>query len=164
MIQAIPRAKTTQSDLFESVFLQEFIQQVRQQDTSGNYANCDDRLLVRSLLFPSESEKINHGIDPLTDLRVSAFYRAIAIVIERETGYITETFINLTSKKLSSALIFCGGVLVVYQIIRKLELFGFESIDKLTFEGSMLITNALAKASQYLDYSPQEEQNFLHNY
>ena len=163
MIQTIARVKTTESDLFERVFLQEFIQQVRQQDTCGTFSNCDDRLLVRSLLFPSKSEKENHEIDPLTNLRVSAFYRAIATIIERETGYITETFINLTSKKLSSALIFCGGVLVVYQIIRKLELFGFESIDKLAFEGSVLITNALAKASQYLDYSPQIEPTFQHN-
>ncbi len=163
MIQAFAQQNPTESDLFESVFLKEFIQQVRQQDTRGIYSNCDDRLLVRSVLFPAKSKKDNQNIDPLTNLLVSAFYRAIAKIIERETGYLTETFINLTSNKLSSALIFCGGVLVVYQIIRKLELFGFESIDKLTFEGSMLITNALAKANQYLDCSPKIEPGFQHN-
>lgn len=151
MIQVFERAKTTQFDLFESAFLQEFVQQVRVQDTLGTFSNYDDRMLVRSVLFASQSEQENNEIDPLTNLRISAFFQAIAKIIERETGHITETFINITSKKLSSGLVFCGGVLVVYQIIRKLELFQFESIDKLTFEGSMLITNALAKASQYLD-------------
>ncbi|MGF1485689.1 MAG: DUF269 domain-containing protein [Prochloraceae cyanobacterium] len=154
MIQAIELAETKQSDLFEGVFLQEFVRQVRHRDTRGIFSNCDDLMLVSSLLFTSESERENKDIDLLTNLRVSAFFWAVATIIERETGHMTETFINLTSKKLSSALVFCGGVLVVYQIIRKLELFEFESIDGLTFRASMLITNALAKAGQYLDCTP----------
>ncbi|MGK7914357.1 MAG: DUF269 domain-containing protein [Prochloraceae cyanobacterium] len=155
--------KIKQPGIFEGIFLQELVRQIRAEDTSGIYQKYDNEALLKSLMSPADKEQKNSEIAPLTRLRVSAFYRALAIGIEKRTGHSTETFINLTSKKFSSALVFCGGVLVVYQILKKVEFFGFESLEQLSFEAGRLIETAVGKAGLYLDFPGQISNNFQQN-
>jgi probable nitrogen fixation protein len=80
---------------------------------------------------------------------VSAFYCAIAAIIERETGQITEVFINLSSQSISSALICCGNLLVINELLPKASSFGFDSVEKLVDEADKLIQSAMTRIEQF---------------
>jgi probable nitrogen fixation protein len=80
---------------------------------------------------------------------VSAFYYAIATIIERETGQITEVFINLSSQSISSALICCGNLLVINELLTKASSFGFDSIEKLVDEADKLIQSAMTRIEKF---------------
>ncbi|MDJ0713113.1 MAG: DUF269 domain-containing protein [Prochloraceae cyanobacterium] len=141
------------------MFLQEFLNQIRLQEP--NYH--PQEVTLESFIVPSSESGKSSDINPSTRLRISAFYSAVAAIIEKRTGHITETFVNIANQKLSSALVFCGGVLVVYDIIKKAEDFGFESRENLAWEGERLIQNALAKAGHYLDFSQEINPSFQQN-
>ena len=158
-MRQITTFKTPETPEFSSMFLQEFLKQIHLQEPSY-YTN---ELPLESLIVPSSESRKSSDIHPSTHLRISAFYSAVAAIIEKRTGHITETFVNVANQKLSSALVFCGGVLVVYEIIKKAEDFGFESRENLAWEGEKLIQNALAKAGHYLDFSQAINHNFQQN-
>ncbi|MEM9540520.1 MAG: DUF269 domain-containing protein [Cyanobacteria bacterium P01_E01_bin.42] len=139
--------------IYDRPFLQELARQVRLRDTSGIYRDWSNELMLQSLIATSdrEYEAIAGGeIDTLSQLRISAFYHAIAATIEKEIGEMTETFLNLHHCDSNSALIFCGRVLVVLDLFKRIVDFGFDSLERLVAEGERLIVNATHKASRYL--------------
>ena len=83
---------------------------------------------------------------------VNAFYNAIAVIIKRKTGYNTDAFIHLKNKEFSSAVICCGGVLVLYSLIWGYRSFNFLSLQELIESAETSINNAVNKASCYLDF------------
>ena len=87
--------------------------------------------------------------------QLSAFYHAIATQLERETGQMTETFINLNPAGLGWVLIFCNRILVISQFIPNAQRFQFKSLDHLVQEGENNVQEALEVAKSYFDFSPQ---------
>lgn len=126
-------------------FLQELITQIRQSDTFNKYENCTDDLLINQLIFSSNKS--------LNQIFPRAFYQATGVIIERKTGYPTNTFVHLKDKKLSSAVICCGGVIVLSSLIWEYLSFASVSLPNLIEYAETVIDDALAKASQYLDIS-----------
>lgn len=141
----IPKAKSV-----EYPFVRELIRQFRLLDRANIYSyQSSDSLLQSWLVTGKKSNLKSLEIDQLTKLRVSAFYHAIATVIERETGQITEVFINLSSQSISSALICCGNLLVINELLPKVSDFGFDSVEKLVDEADKLIQSALTRIEQF---------------
>ncbi|MGK7896774.1 MAG: DUF269 domain-containing protein, partial [Xenococcus sp. (in: cyanobacteria)] len=102
---------------FKHPFIQELIKQIRLADSFGQYSDWSDELLIEQLIISSGRETFsskNLNFETLNQLLTKAFYKAIGTIIESKTGHSTEIFINLTSKEFSSAVISCGGVLVLY--------------------------------------------------
>jgi probable nitrogen fixation protein len=131
-------------------FIGELIHQFRLQDTEGNYRGYSDESLLQSWVTPAKRQGAkNPKIDRCSQLRVSAFYRAIATFIERETGQLTRIFLNLSHQGASSALICCGNLLVMNEILPKIHGFGFDSIDKLVTEAEKLIDSAVTRIHQF---------------
>lgn len=146
--------------IHQSVFLRKLVQQMRFHDTNGIYDHCPDSTLLQSLIIPAGTlcpvESARRYADPcaiapLTRLQVSAFYHAIAAEVETITGQVTQIFINLGHSELSSALIFCGNLLVLSQLLRQVNCFGFESIETLKQEGEQMVKKAVTKAYQYFN-------------
>lgn len=139
---------------FSELFLQELIEQFHLQDQNKVYRNCSDRLVLE-FFINSERQKLktltNFNLDYLNQLLISAFYQAIAKLIGQKSGYSTQAFVHLKNKEFSSAVVFCGGVLVVYSLIWGKRKYGFDSIKKLLEEAEQMIEIAMAKASLYLD-------------
>lgn len=126
-------------------FLQELIRQIRQSDTCNKYENYTDDMLINQLIIPSNCS--------INQIFTRAFYQATGVIIERKTGYPTNTFVHLKDKKLSSAVICCGGVIVLSSVIREYLNFACLSLTSLIEYAETIIDYALAKASQYLDIS-----------
>jgi probable nitrogen fixation protein len=145
---------TSQFQEFDHPFLDELVRQFRLQDTTSHYQNWSDESVLKSLILSSDSSRNRHvrkgEIDLLTRLRVSAYYYAIAAQIERETGQLSEIFINLSNQGLSSALVCCGHLLVISELLQKVGCFGFESLDNLINEAEQLILRAVARVRQFI--------------
>ena len=136
-------------------FLQELIEQVRLADTFSKYREWSDELLVAELVVSLKREAVsskNLNLDPLNQLLTNAFYQAIGNNIEQKTGHKTETYIHIRNKEFSSAVIFCGGVLVLNSLIWGYRSFGFLSLQELIETAENCISEAVIKASYYLDF------------
>lgn len=138
-------------------FLQELIKQIRLADTCNLYDLWSDELLLEQLIISLEKEKEEHSsknlnLDPLNQLLTTAFYKAIASSIASQTRQNTEAFIHLRNKEFSSAVVFCGGVLVLYSLIWGYRSFGFISLQELIESAEKNISEAVIKAKHYLDF------------
>ncbi len=136
-------------------FLQELIEQIRISDSYDKYSDWSDELLVDRLIISLEPGTVaakNLNLDPLHQLLTNAFYHAIGNHIERKTGHTTETYIHVRNKEFSSAVIFCGGVLVLNSLISGYKGFRFISLQELIELAENNIREAVIKASHYLDF------------
>jgi probable nitrogen fixation protein len=135
-------------------FLTEVIRQFRLLDRSEIYQNLpDDSLLDRFLIPPNSDCHIwgDLGIDPLSKMRLWAFYGAVAAEVERETGKLAQLFVNLSRGGLSSVLVSCGKLLVVFDLIQQVNCFGFESAEQLIESGEKIAASAIFKTKQHCD-------------
>ena len=136
---------------FKHPFLQELIKQIRLVDTCNKYRDWPDQLLIEQLIISSDREAFlskNLNFETLNQLLTNAFYKAIGAIIERKTGHTTEIFVHLTSKEFSSAVISCGGVLVLYSLIWGYRSLSFLSLSELIESAETNIRNAVTKASR----------------
>jgi probable nitrogen fixation protein len=141
----VPKTKSV-----EYPFIKELIGQFRLLDRANIYSyQSSDSLLQSWLVTVKKSNLKSLEIDQLTKLRVLAFYHAIATVIERETGQITQIFINLSDQSISSALICCGNLLVINELLPKVSDFGFDSTERLVGKAEQLIQSALTRIEQF---------------
>ena len=155
MSQALTLQKPPQLNEFQHPFIQELIRQIRLADILRKYKNWSDELLVARLILSPEREKLsakNLNLDSLNQLLTSAFYKAVGTTIEKKTGHLTETYIHLKGKEFSSAVIFCGGVLVLYSLIWGYRSLSFISLQELIESAETNICHAVNKASHYLDF------------
>ena len=156
MSQVLSLEETNQNVKVNHPFLAELIQQIRLTDTLGKYLHWSDETLVKQLIIsrPKEATYANNlNFDPLNQLLINAFYHAMGVTIEKITGHTTETFVNLKGKELNSAVISCGGVLVLSALIWGCGSFGFISLQELIESAEANIQFAVTKASHYLDFT-----------
>lgn len=128
-----------------SVFLQEFLHQVRLLDTTGSYATwSQERLLC--FLF----EKCDTCVCPLVDVITRAFYEAAAATIARVTGKATNAIVA-SDRSPGTAMLFCGCLMVSFEIIDRVRPVYFSSIEAAIESGERLVNAALDVAQRYFD-------------
>ena len=155
MNQTLLLEKPSQFSILKHYFLQELIKQIRLADTFGKYVHWTDALLLEQLIVSIDKEKHSHknlNFDPLNQLLTNTFFQAIGSRIEKQTGQTTETFVHLRNKEFSSAVISCGGVLVLYSLIWGYQSFGFFSLQELIESAEKNIREAVIKTSHYFDF------------
>jgi probable nitrogen fixation protein len=150
----------------DTPFLQELVQQIRKRDIDGIYRDVTNETLLQFLLFSQQSHQLRlDGIaggeneDSFDRQRIANFYHTVAARLERETGQIVQTFINLDREKPGWVLIFCGRLLVLSDILRNAQHFGFDSLEKLAIEGEKITQSALELARSYLDLPSNLQQS-----
>ena len=155
MSSVLIREKSSQASKYKNAFLTELIKQIRLADTFSKYLDWSNELLIEQLIVSLDKEEHsnkNLNLDPLNQLLTNAFYNAIGVMIEKRSGHSTETYVHLRNKEFSSAVISCGGVLVLYSLIWGYQSFGFLSLQELIESATTDINNAVTKASHYLDF------------
>ena len=157
---AIEKSKNV--GIVESPFLAELVRQVRLQDRSGIYSSWSNELLLKSFVIPGDSCQlpIDSPGNYLTNLGISAFYHAVAAIVEKETGQLAQIFINLSHQGLSSALVCCGPLLVVSRLLRDGQEVGFDSLETLAKVGEEIAQKAISKVRQYFDFSASNSTRF----
>lgn len=101
-------------------------------------------------------------IQPLDELAISEvepqqlwsnFYHAVAAVLERKTGQISEVFLNFGSPLGGSVHVCCGSLVVTSKLLPDVETNKFDSVGDLVAEGEFVVGKALDLACSYFDCS-----------
>lgn len=143
---------TTTEEIIAKPFLQELVKQIRGQDSYGTYRTWSDELILKPYIVSKERKRqisVEGEVDPITKARIMAFYRAIAALIEKETGLLGQVVIDLSHEGFGWALVFCGRLLVVAKTLRDAQRFGFDSLEKLNAEADKIVQKGLDLAQRY---------------
>lgn len=143
---------TASSEVINSPFIQAIVQQIRGQDAYGVYRNWSDELVLKPFIVSKQKKReisVQDEIDPITQSRIIAFYRAIAARIEQETGLLSQVVVDLSHEGFGWALVFAGRLLLVVKTLRDAHRFGFESLEKLAEEGEKLVTKGIDLAKKF---------------
>lgn len=144
--------ETTTNDITSKPLLQEIVRQIRGQDTYGVYRSWSDELVLKPFVVTKEKKRqisIEGEVDPVTKARIMAYFRAIAIRIEKETGLLGQVVVDLSHEGFGWALVFGGRLLVVAKTLRDAQRFGFDSFEKLEAEGEKLVQKGIELARRY---------------
>jgi probable nitrogen fixation protein len=143
---------TTASEVQNSPLLKAIVQQIRGQDPYGVYRSWSDELLLKPFIVSKQKKReisVEGEVDPLTQGRIVAFYRAIAARIEQETGLLSQVVIDLSHEGFGWALVFAGRLLLVSKTLRDAHRFGFESLEKLVEEGEKFVEKGVDLAQRF---------------
>ncbi|MCL1490971.1 MAG: NifX-associated nitrogen fixation protein [Pseudanabaena sp. Salubria-1] len=136
----------------QSPFLQALVQQIRVNDGYGTYRNWADELLLKPFILTKQQKRkisVDGEVDPITKSRVFAFYRAIALRIEQQSGLLCQVVVDLSHEGFGWALIFSGRLLVTTRTLRDAQRFGFDSLEKLGEEGEKLAQKGVEYAINF---------------
>ncbi|MEA5583532.1 NifX-associated nitrogen fixation protein [Nodularia harveyana UHCC-0300] len=137
-----------------SPFLTTLVQQIRGQDTYGVYRNWSDELILKPFVVTKQKKReisLEGEVDPITQARIMAFFRAVAAAIEQETGLISQVVINLTHEGFGWALVFSGRLLLAKKAMRDAHRFGFESLEKLAEEGESYVKKGVELGKKFAE-------------
>ncbi|MDZ7959595.1 MAG: NifX-associated nitrogen fixation protein [Aulosira sp. DedQUE10] len=137
---------TNSTTVSNSPFLKTIVQQIRGQDTYGVYRNWSDDLILKPYVVTKQKKReisIEGEVDPITQARILAFYRAVAACIEQETGLISQVVVDLNHEGFGWVLVFSGRLLLVTRTLRDAHRFGFDSLEKVAQEGANLIEKGI---------------------
>jgi len=135
-----------------SPILKAIVQQIRANDSFGTYRNWADELLLKPYIVSKAAKRdipIDEAIDPLTQSRIMAFFRAIAFCIEQETGALSQVVVDLNHEGFGWALVFAGRLILVSKTLRDAQRFGFTSLGKMAAEGDKLVSKGIDLAKQF---------------
>lgn len=143
---------TATSDVLTSPFIKALVQQIRGFDTYGTYKKWSDDLILKPYIVSKQKKReisVEGDVDPMTISRVNAFYRAIAIRIEHETGLLSQVVADLNHEGFGWVLVFSGRLLLVKKTLRDVHRFGFNSLEKLAEEGENLVEKGVELAKRF---------------
>ncbi|MEL7353488.1 MAG: NifX-associated nitrogen fixation protein [Cyanobacteria bacterium P01_A01_bin.116] len=141
-------------EIDSSRFLKTIVQQIRANDAYGTYRHWADELLLKPYILSKKEKRaisVEGEVDPFTLARILAFYRAIAICIETETGQLSQVVVDLSHEGFGWALVFSGRLILVSKTLRDAQRFGFDSLEKLSAEGEKLVNKGIELARSFPD-------------
>ena len=143
---------TTTSVVLDSPFLKTLVLQIRGQDNYGVYRNWSDELILKPFVVTKQKKReisVEGEVDPVTQARIMAFFRAVAAGIEKETGLISQVVIDLSHEGFGWALVFSGRLLLAVKTLRDAHRFGFDSLEKLAEEGDKFVQKGIDLAKRF---------------
>ncbi|MEL6778158.1 MAG: NifX-associated nitrogen fixation protein [Cyanobacteria bacterium J06597_16] len=149
-----PSVLDTALEIDSSCFLKTIVQQIRANDAYGTYRHWADELLLKPYILSKKEKRaisVEGEVDPFTLARILAFYRAIAICIETETGQLSQVVVDLSHEGFGWALVFSGRLILVSKTLRDAQRFGFDSLEKLSAEGEKLVNRGIELARSFPD-------------
>lgn len=143
---------TTTTVVLDSPFLKGLVLQIRGQDNYGVYRNWSDELILKPFVVTKQKKReisVEGEVDPITQARIMAFFRAVAAGIEKETGLISQVVVDLSHEGFGWALVFSGRLLLAVKTLRDAHRFGFDSLEKLAEEGEKFVQKGIDLAKRF---------------
>ncbi|MBX6388942.1 MAG: NifX-associated nitrogen fixation protein [Frankia sp.] len=135
-----------------SSFLRDLVDQQRAGDTYGQLDRVSDENMLRPFVVTrAETREIPVACDveAATEGRVRAFYQAVAAGIEKATGAYTTAVLDLSHEGFGWAIVFAGRLVVVSDVLRDAQRFGFPSLEALAERGESLVAAGAKAVSSY---------------
>lgn len=143
---------TADEGIWSSDYVKEMVKQMRSLDSYGTYDGWpNERVLAPFVLTKEQRREIPVIGDPdeVILARVKAFYNALAVLIEKESGLMAISMINITHEGFGRAVISVGKLIVVDRTLRDVHRFGFDSIGKMKDEADKILSVALGIVGKY---------------
>ena len=143
---------TATTEVLNAPFIKKLVLQIRGLDNYGVYRNWADELIIKPFVVSKQKKReisVEGEIDPVTQGRIVAFYRAVAARIEEETGLLSQVVVDLNHEGFGWVLVFSGRLLLVVKTLRDAHRFGFESLEKLADEGENLVQKGIDLAKRF---------------
>lgn len=128
-------------------FLRDLADQVRAGDTYGRFDRFPDEHLLRPYVVDAVARAdiaVNCDVDAATTGRLRSFYQAVAAGVERAAGVMTSVVLDLSHEGFGRAVVFAGRLVVVSDVLRDVQRFGFPDLDGLARRGQHLVDGAAA--------------------
>lgn len=133
-------------------FGKDLIGQLRAGDTYGQLDRVSDQALLRPYVVTRERQReipVACAVEAATEGRIRSFYQAVAAGVERESGAFTTTVVDLSHEGFGRVIVFAGRLVVLSDVLRDAQRFGFPSIERLTEKGESLVTAAVKVLDRY---------------
>lgn len=133
-------------------FAKQIVQQIRAQDTHGNWDRKRDYELLEPYIIDKQARRalpIIGDPDPDTLWRLELFYNAVCLAIERAAGVMVSPMMKMSHEGFGRMVLIAGRLVVVNKQLRDVHRFGFDSIEKLNAEGDKLIAAAVEMIEKF---------------
>lgn len=133
-------------------FLKELIKQWRAQDIHGTWDAKTDLDLLEPYILTREKRRaipILSDPDPETLWRMELFYNAVGLAVERITGVMVSPLMKLHHEGFGRLVLTAGRLIVTNKHLRDVHRFGFDSLEKLEYEGEKLVADAIEWIEKY---------------
>lgn len=132
--------------IMEHGFIREMLRQMRALDTYDTYENMTEAQILDPYVMTRERKAelpIVGDPDEIIMARVKAYYNGLAASIEKQSGLMAVSLVNLSHEGFGRALITVGKLIVVDKTLRDVHRFGFKSLDKMCDEADKIINRAI---------------------
>lgn len=149
--RAAAPAEPSQAERFTG-FLRDLSDQLRAGDTYGRFDRFPDAHLIRPLVLTAAQRAqiaVNCDVEPATEGRLRAFYQAVAVGVEKATGVMTSAVIDLSHEGFGRALVLAGRLVVVVDVLRDAQRFGFSDAESLAARGEALVAAGVELIETY---------------
>ena len=138
--------------VLESDFAREMVRQMRAIDTYGSYDDWPVAKILKPFVLTKQMRReipVVGDPDEITLSRVSAFYNALAALIEARTGRMAVPIVHLSHEGFGRALITVGKLVVMDRTLRDVHRFGFPELAKMKDEADTLVNKAAELIETY---------------
>ena len=139
-------------DLPDSPFLKQLAQVIRAEDSYGTWDDKSDAQIMSEFIVTKEERReipIIGDPDPDVMWRVSKFYDAIGLLIEKRTGCMASQMQKMSHEGFGRVVLIAGRLVVVSRHLRDVHRFGFETYAKLGEAGEKITDEAAAVIERF---------------
>ncbi|MEM8555085.1 MAG: NifX-associated nitrogen fixation protein [Pseudomonadota bacterium] len=138
----------------DNPFLKQIAAVIRAEDSYGTWdEKTDAEIMAEFIVTADERREIPIIGDPDPDVmwRISKFYDAIGLMIEKETGCMASQMQKMSHEGFGRIVLIAGKLVVISKHLRDVHRFGFTTWEKLAKEGDKLVGQAVDVINKYPD-------------
>lgn len=140
--------------MVDSPFLTQLAAVIRAEDSHGLWDDKANAELLAEFIVTAEERRampIIGDLDPEVVWRLTKFYDAIGLMIEKRSGCMASRMQKMHHEGFGRVVLIAGRLVVLSKHLRDVHRFGFESWAKLAEAGEALVDAAVALIDQYPD-------------
>jgi probable nitrogen fixation protein len=140
--------------VLESDVAREMVRQMRAIDTYGTYDTWPTARILKPFILTRAMRReipIVGDPDEVTMARVSAFYNAVAALIEARSGLMAVPMVHLSHEGFGRAIITVGKLVVMDRTLRDVHRFGFIDLAALKDDANKLVDKAQSLIAAHAD-------------
>lgn len=140
--------------MVDSPFLSQLAAVIRAEDSYGQWDDKTDADIMAEFIVTREERReipIIGDPDPDVMWRVTKFYDAVGLLIEKRTGCMASQMQKMSHEGFGRIVLLAGKLVVVSKHLRDIHRFGFETWAKLAESGDKIIADAVSTIETYPD-------------
>lgn len=139
-------------EMVDSPFLAQLVAVIRAEDSHGLWDDKTNAEILRDFIVTAEERRLMPIIgdpDPELIWRMTKFYDAIGLLVEKRTGCMASQMQKMHHEGFGRVVLIAGKLVVVSKHLRDVHRFGFETWAKLAEAGEKLVESAVATINEF---------------